>query len=344
MAADNRFALDTGGRALGLTDTTVLFDSGQAEDIRFILAVLNSRPMTLRYTFIGKLKGSVREYFWNGIGELRIPRLDLSDVEQRSVHDVLVRLVEHRAVSRDDEALGAEAKIDAVLAHQVWRLTRDEVELILDSLPVVREADLREHGSYRTKLMVLDSYDRIEGAVSSGQPFQAGLKPSHPVGPGVTFPAVPALPPTVDPQVEPMFVCWALLRQAGDRIARAHVARAFALRSDPDLLVRLAPANFEDSAQQWAQRVGTRAVLRGTLARTIRALVERDGIRQITDSGGSVLLEATSHTPDAARLDDWYIFEAQLALAVLDALPAESLGAVDGSMSGEDRQLLAGGA
>ena len=178
MAADNRFALERKGMALGLTDTTVLFDSAQAEDIRYVLAVLNSRPMTFRYSFIGKLKGSVREYFWNGIGELRIPRINFNQPDQRSVHDDLVRLVECRLQSQnDEEGLLLEAEIDALLAHRVWGLNRTELELILDSLPALYKADLEAHGDYRTKLQILEIYDAMQRAIDTGEPYQTLLDP-----------------------------------------------------------------------------------------------------------------------------------------------------------------------
>jgi len=178
MADDNRFALERKGIALGLTDTTVLFDSAQAEDIRYVLAVLNSRPMTFRYSFIGKLKGSVREYFWNGIGELRIPRINFNQPDQRSVHDDLVRLVECRLQSQnDEEGLLLEAEIDALLAHRVWGLNRTELELILDSLPALYKADLEAHGDYRTKLQTLAIYDAMQRAIDTGEPYQTLLDP-----------------------------------------------------------------------------------------------------------------------------------------------------------------------
>jgi hypothetical protein len=95
LAASNRFALDTTGRYLGLTDTTVIFDSGQPEDIRYVLALLNSEVLAWRFRFIGKLKGGgIREYFWNSVSRMPFPRLDLLEARQKRVHDLVVDQVQ----------------------------------------------------------------------------------------------------------------------------------------------------------------------------------------------------------------------------------------------------------
>ncbi|PZS32329.1 MAG: restriction endonuclease subunit M, partial [Pseudonocardiales bacterium] len=71
LATRNRFALETSQSLLGLTDTTVLFDNEQPEDLRYLLGLLNSKLLTYRFRYIGKLKsGGILEYFWNSISKL----------------------------------------------------------------------------------------------------------------------------------------------------------------------------------------------------------------------------------------------------------------------------------
>ena len=78
LAPENRFAL--AGDFLGLSDTTVLFDNGQPEDLRYILALLNSRLLNFRFRSIGKVKtAGMREYFWNTVSRLPIRRIDPGD-------------------------------------------------------------------------------------------------------------------------------------------------------------------------------------------------------------------------------------------------------------------------
>lgn len=91
LATFNRFALDDQAMFLGLTDTTVLHDNGQPEDLRYILGLLNSRLLTFRFRFIGKLKsGGIMEYFWNSVSKLPIRRIDPKDPR----HDRMVKLVD----------------------------------------------------------------------------------------------------------------------------------------------------------------------------------------------------------------------------------------------------------
>ena len=68
------------------------------------------------------------------------------------------------------------ADLDGAFMH-VYGLTREESEHVLDSFPVVRKYDERDHhGEYRTKRLVLEAYDRMAGAIAKGgkgwQPLQ----------------------------------------------------------------------------------------------------------------------------------------------------------------------------
>lgn len=93
MAKNNRFALDASMRFMGVTDTTVLYENGQAEDLRYILGVLNSTVLEFRFRFLGKLKGGgVYEYFENTVSQLPVPRRKPGDAD----HDRIVQLVEKR--------------------------------------------------------------------------------------------------------------------------------------------------------------------------------------------------------------------------------------------------------
>jgi hypothetical protein len=95
LATFNRFAMDVEQKYLGLTDTTVLFESEQPEDLRYFLSLLNSRLLTFRFRYIGKLKsGGILEYFWNGVSKLPIRRINFSNPEDVAKHDKLVAFVD----------------------------------------------------------------------------------------------------------------------------------------------------------------------------------------------------------------------------------------------------------
>lgn len=79
-AASNRFAVDTDGTYIGLTDTTVICLEDADLDPYALSALLNSRVLNFRYRAlggIGKLTGKgMFEYFDNQIGQLPIPPIE----------------------------------------------------------------------------------------------------------------------------------------------------------------------------------------------------------------------------------------------------------------------------
>ena len=144
LAKDNRFAIDDGDEFLGLTDTTVLFDNGQPESMRYLLGLLNSRLLTWRFRSIGKLKsGGIYEYFWNSVSRLAIRRIDFDDASDKAAHDRLVSLVEQMldAIRQQGAASGhakeiatrkcaaLDRQIDA-LVYELYGLTPDEIALV----------------------------------------------------------------------------------------------------------------------------------------------------------------------------------------------------------------------
>lgn len=73
---DNVFTYDDTGDYIGLTNTTVIFDTNEAIHLKYLLALLNSKTLNFRYKSIGKQTGSgVYEYFENGVGKLPIPEI-----------------------------------------------------------------------------------------------------------------------------------------------------------------------------------------------------------------------------------------------------------------------------
>jgi hypothetical protein len=254
------------------------------------------------------------------------------------------------------------AELDAAFFH-LYGISRDDVDYIMDTFPIVKRKDEAAHGDYRTKLRILDVYDQMQRAIDTGASYQTLLDPL-PADPSIAHPEstrpawmpvpkprpteVPAMPatiPTLVPAEEAAICLWALLHANGGRIPRTQLARAFALRSRPALLETLAPADLAATARSWAQRVGHHGVAPGALADVLRTLADRAGICLTTDSASESVVTTTPHTPPEDQLDPWFRFEARLALRVLAALPAARLQDLDATMSDADRALLlAGGA
>ena len=76
----NEFILDESADYIGLTNTTVIFDTNPNLSLKYLLALINSATLNFRYKSIGKQTGSgVYEYFENGVGKLPIPEISLPD-------------------------------------------------------------------------------------------------------------------------------------------------------------------------------------------------------------------------------------------------------------------------
>jgi len=146
LASENRFALvDDISHFLGLTDTIVLFDNNQPESLKYLLGLLNSRLLTMRFRTIGKLKGGgIYEYFWNSVSKLPIRRPDFANPSDRVRHDRLVALVDKMlaltpklrgATSESEKAAlqnavtTTDAEIDA-LVYELYGLTEEEIKIV----------------------------------------------------------------------------------------------------------------------------------------------------------------------------------------------------------------------
>lgn len=144
-ASSNRFALDEGKAFLGITDTTVLYDNGQPEDLRYILGILNTRILTARFRFVGKLLGGgVFEYYENTVSKLPTPRRSPGDAD----HDRVVELVKAAEDAASDvrtsiveaERLAAKSRLDTALVEieditaKLFGLTPAERKLLDDQI------------------------------------------------------------------------------------------------------------------------------------------------------------------------------------------------------------------
>ncbi len=145
LAPGNRFALDVEGEYLGLTDTTVLFENNQKEDMRFILGLLNSRLLTFRFRSIGKLKsGGIIEYFWNSVSKLPLRIIDFPKGADKARHDKIVPLVDrmldlHKQLAKaknPNEKDQLQREIEATdqqidhFVYELYGLTEEEIKIV----------------------------------------------------------------------------------------------------------------------------------------------------------------------------------------------------------------------
>ena len=67
-------------------------------------------------------------------------------------------------------------EIDAAFFH-LYGISRDDADYILDTFQVLARSEVREHGEFRTKRGVLETYDALAEAVAKGMPYESPLGP-----------------------------------------------------------------------------------------------------------------------------------------------------------------------
>jgi hypothetical protein len=75
---------------------------------------------------------------------------------------------ERRAVLRSE--------VDAAMFH-VYGINKGDVSFIMDTFPIVRRKDEAKHGYYKTRDMIVSTFDEMQRAISSGTPYISSLKP-----------------------------------------------------------------------------------------------------------------------------------------------------------------------
>jgi hypothetical protein len=77
----------------------------------------------------------------------------------------------------DDVPLRIRAEIEAIVAGDLFGLTREELSYIFETFPIVKRKDIEKYGDFRTKLLILDTHDRMPRAIATGEPYQTVLDP-----------------------------------------------------------------------------------------------------------------------------------------------------------------------
>lgn len=75
-------------------------------------------------------------------------------------------------------------ELDAAFFH-LYGLSREDVDYVMESFPIVRKNDEKAHGEYRTKRVILEIYDALAKAAQTGRPYRTPLDPL-PAAPGAS--------------------------------------------------------------------------------------------------------------------------------------------------------------
>ena len=139
----NEFALDEENKYLGFTNTTIIFDTNEDFDIKYILTLLNSKVLNFRYQSIGKQtgKGSY-EYFENGISKLPIPTISLKEQEPfiNLANEMMKLKKNYHSCNTPTERRILQQQINVTdkqineLVYELYDLTDEEIEIIESSL------------------------------------------------------------------------------------------------------------------------------------------------------------------------------------------------------------------
>jgi len=136
---DNAFVLDETSDYIGLTNTTVIFETNNDYSLKYLLAILNSKLFTYRYKSIAKQTGNgVFEYLPNSLGKFPIPKADKKTRDKISMlADKMLELKKKEAAEKNPQLKtmisrqidGVDKTIDEAV-YGLYGLTDDEIDMV----------------------------------------------------------------------------------------------------------------------------------------------------------------------------------------------------------------------
>jgi hypothetical protein len=75
-----------------------------------------------------------------------------------------------------DRRFRLQCELDAAFFH-LYGLSRDDADYILGTFEVLERAETRTHGEFRTRRVVLECYDALAQAATTGRPYVSPLGP-----------------------------------------------------------------------------------------------------------------------------------------------------------------------
>lgn len=197
-STDARTTMATVLPPYGVGHTNPLMFPENAESAALLQACMSS--FVFDYVIRQKIAGTHLTYGY--LYQLPIPRRSDFQAAFGGTQWFTARVVELAYTSRDmadfAEDLGYEgapfrwdeerrellrAELDAALFH-LYGVSRADVEYVMDTFPVVKREDETLHGgTYRTKDLILDIYDRMAEARETGGAYQTVLDPPPGKGP-----------------------------------------------------------------------------------------------------------------------------------------------------------------
>jgi len=211
------------------------------------------------------------------------------------------------------------ARIDAIVARDLFGLSRDELTYVLDTFGTVNKYDKREYGEFRTRRLVLQAYDE---SIQTSEPAASAIDSLRNVPAGAW-----QTPVGVTPDNLMLFAVLGVLHAFGEPVQSEHVRLATALVVTPALATALLAA---EESREWIRAVGPEArplaanVVRFKTfagaadrewAETLRRL-KAGGALQEDQSLGTWRLSAAAPTTQQA----WVAGRAEIAVEIMSHL------------------------
>lgn len=150
LAVANSFVMDwlTRSRLSSLSLTYTLMDS-----LPFPRPVLADKWVQQTAPIVLRLICTAPEMtnFWN-----KMAKLDLCQPVEEGT-------IPQSALLTEEDREHARAELDAIVACEVYNLTRTELSDVLETFSVLKKRNIKAHGEFRTKRLILDAFDIRRG-------------------------------------------------------------------------------------------------------------------------------------------------------------------------------------
>ena len=169
-----------------------------------------------------------------------------------------------------------QAEIDAAVLH-LYGLDGEQANWVVDSFPVLRKYEERDHGEFRTKQLVLAAYDAMAKAKASGTAYQTPLSPPPadislchgvegsavaPLRHRIQLPPLEQIPDAAwaravpSPQHDPLAALAAILKSLDGPTPIRTIRLTAAIMLEPHLMTQILSP---DDQTQWRRLVGQEA-------------------------------------------------------------------------------------
>jgi hypothetical protein len=103
----------------------IVLNEGKDYDIKYVIGILNSKLMNFFYSFIGRKKGKMFEYFVEPLEKIPIANSE----NNPGIADLVDQILAHKEANLDADTTVLEQKIDT-LVYKLYNLTWEEVQVV----------------------------------------------------------------------------------------------------------------------------------------------------------------------------------------------------------------------